>query len=460
MASGVIWAALKIQANAGRRGVGHTQHIALYPVCCQGGELRQAGEEENAQGGVQRAGIKGCYMEEASVALSPSKKSNKSTDGRQDNTSDTANGKGHVLGRISGCRGIDRSDISGRSRRGLIISGACLTAGIVLELIATLWAFRQAVEAGGLDGQATCDEDGILFMQQLSVVTQEVCSQRIDSDLFLSETGLGGDYDPCESTNSGDTSSFLEVCRCSTDIVFDAPACSWVALQNSSGVVSNYAGCLARAVEVEFPYSFIPTIGRSECWPANPTGTAELTVTALVVALGSQLIELVVGFRYLKDPSRGTLLLAAASAAAACGVVTVASVLLSLPGFYAYRKGYPTEVATFWLVWAAAGGAAVGALAELLATEYFLTKGRLPYLGAFGNGLVWLGSAAMEVIVASFLVWEGERVTTWELLRDGVIGLVTVEFGGLLAMWAARFLWTRAKLLLAAKGRTGADDIG
>ncbi|CAM9718346.1 unnamed protein product [Ectocarpus sp. 12 AP-2014] len=66
----------------------------------------------------------------------------------------------------------------------------------------------------------------------------------------------------------------------------------------------------------------------------------------------------------------------------------------------------------------------------------------------------------MEVIVASFLVWEGERVTTWELLRDGVIGLVTVELAGLLAMWAARFLWTRAKQLLAAKGRTGADDVG
>lgn len=76
----------------------------------------------------------------------------------------------------------------------------------------------------------------------------------------------------------------------------------------------------------------------------------------------------------------------------------------------------------------------MGALAELFATEFFLAKGRLPYLGAFGNGLVWLGSAAMEVIVASFLVWEGERVTTWELLRDGVIGLVTVELAGLLAM--------------------------
>lgn len=113
----------------------------------------------------KRAGIKDCFMEEASVALSPSKKSNKSTDGRQDNTSDTANGKGHVLGRISCCRGIDRSGTSGRSRRGLIISGACLTAGIVLELIATLWAFRQAVEAGGLDGQANCDADGILFRQ-------------------------------------------------------------------------------------------------------------------------------------------------------------------------------------------------------------------------------------------------------------------------------------------------------
>ncbi|CAN0519715.1 unnamed protein product [Ectocarpus sp. 12 AP-2014] len=98
-------------------------------------------------------------MEEASVAPSPSKKSNKSTDGRQNNTSDTANDKGHVLGRISCCRGIDRSDISGRSRLGLVISGAYLTAGIVLELIATLWAFRQVVEAGGLDGQANCDED-------------------------------------------------------------------------------------------------------------------------------------------------------------------------------------------------------------------------------------------------------------------------------------------------------------
>ncbi|CAM9253506.1 unnamed protein product [Ectocarpus sp. 12 AP-2014] len=77
-------AELKIQLNAGS-GIGHTLHIVLYPVCCQGSELRKAGEEGNVQGGIQRAGIKGCDMEEASVAPSPSKKSNNSTDGRQNN---------------------------------------------------------------------------------------------------------------------------------------------------------------------------------------------------------------------------------------------------------------------------------------------------------------------------------------------------------------------------------------
>lgn len=204
-------------------------------------------------------------------------------------------------------------------------------------------------------------------------------------------------------------------------------------------------------------------------------GTAGVAVAALAVALSGQAAEAAAGIACLKNPPRsgggggGTALLVGAAAFEALGVVAVAAaLLLSLPSLAAAAADSPEAC----LVWGAVASAVAGVLMEAIpavarSDRDPATAGReLPYLGASGHALLWLGVAALEVLVALFLVREaggraataaaGQRKTLAGVLKDGeMVGLVAVEAVALLTMWIARGLWTRARLLLAVKGREG-----
>ncbi|CAN0473699.1 unnamed protein product, partial [Hapterophycus canaliculatus] len=82
----------------------------------------------------------------------------------------------------------------------------------------------------------------------------------------------------------------------------------------------------------------------------------------------------------------------------------------------------------------------------------------LPYLSALGNALLWLGVAALEILVVAYFVWQAAGdgdLRSWDILADEITGLLLVEALALLALWAARVLWTRAKLLTAVEWREG-----
>lgn len=85
---------------------------------------------------------------------------------------------------------------------------------------------------------------------------------------------------------------------------------------------------------------------------------------------------------------------------------------------------------------------------------------RIFYLGAFGSATIWLGSATLEVVVATFLVWKAEGTVKseedsgdWDVLTSTLASLLALEVLALVVMWTARVLWTRAKLLLLTKVR-------
>ena len=206
-------------------------------------------------------------------------------------------------------------------------------------------------------------------------------------------------------------------------------------------------------------------------------GTAGLAVTALAVALTGQAVEAAVGVACLKAPPRsgggGGALLAGAATFQALGVVAVAAVLTwFLPGFTGDDDSSVDNDTTTadtnatqgtWPAWAAAAIAAAGALLEAIPAGFDPAAKKLPFLGAFGHALLWLGVAALEVLVALLLVREGgegsaagQRETLAGIVADGeVVGLMAVEAVAMLAVWAARGLWTRARLLLAVKGQEG-----
>jgi len=217
-------------------------------------------------------------------------------------------------------------------------------------------------------------------------------------------------------------------------------------------------------------------------------GATALAVTALVVTLSGLVVQAAVGFAYLRSPSRSrsTALMTGAAAFEALGAFGVAAVLASLPNFAGNggggvngdaggEKGDGSAVgrsddssAELWMLSAALASVGVGLLAEVawaLLPSDPTDAARLPYLGAFGSAMIWLGLAALEILIASFLVWaagaaeeDGGPGRTWAALlaEDGeIIGLVVLEAVALGAMWAARLLWTRETLLAAVKGREG-----
>lgn len=217
---------------------------------------------------------------------------------------------------------------------------------------------------------------------------------------------------------------------------------------------------------------------RAGALTGDADGTDGVAVAALAAALSGQATEAAAGVACLKNPSRsgGTALLAGAAAFEALGVVIVATVLMwLLPGFTADdddSTGTSTTLADSpeaWLVWAAVASAVVGVLLEAIPAVSYRVAGKVPFLGAFGHALLWLGVAALEVLVASFLVRgvaEKDSATTAvgrrqrdslaATLEDGeMVGLVVVEAVALLAVWAARGMWARARLLLAVKGQEG-----
>ncbi|CAN0506712.1 unnamed protein product, partial [Scytosiphon promiscuus] len=79
---------------------------------------------------------------------------------------------------------------------------------------------------------------------------------------------------------------------------------------------------------------------------------------------------------------------------------------------------------------------------------------RLPYLGAFGNGLIWLCAALNEVILRIYFRYAETLIRDFPSLAREVGGLFAVELLGLVAMWIARGLWTKAKLLRASLKRS------
>lgn len=171
-----------------------------------------------------------------------------------------------------------------------------------------------------------------------------------------------------------------------------------------------------------------------------------LTITALVVALSSQLVEAFVGIKYWRDTKCKTGPTLVASMFEALGVLAVSAVLLALPGFYIASEYVSKRIPTFYiLAWSTVAVVIVGALAEIVAACFDRAVRRLPYLGVVGNGLVWLGAAMLEMVVATYLLWTGNGVrNVADLLREAA-GLFTLELLGLVSMWIARGLWMNAK---------------
>lgn len=173
-----------------------------------------------------------------------------------------------------------------------------------------------------------------------------------------------------------------------------------------------------------------------------------LTIAALVTALSSQALESFIGFIYWKDSAKQTTPTLGASLLEALGVLVVSLVLVGLPGFPRVSgAGNDQELAFSWSAYTIVAVVIVGALAEAVVECSDRAARRLPYLGAVGTVFIWLGAALPEVFVTLYLLWRGIGIRDADTMAREVAGLFSLELLGLVSMWIARGLWTRAKLL-------------
>eukprot|EP00904_Undaria_pinnatifida_P010704 jgi/Undpi1/6764/HiC_scaffold_21.g09243.m1 len=349
-------------------------------------------------------------------------------------------------------------DVDKPSRAGTLYARVALAIGLLFEVSATLWAFQEAVSAGALDRDISCQDRSRARLFE-SYLIMETCTQ-IETDKFFTYTADRNltyyeEYVSCDSPTDALSAknSFDKLCSCPSDYNPDyLSPCSWVALSipwddncYAQGVITNSSDeTITRLVH---PYG-----GVYDCWATNPSGIAAFTITAFVVALSSQLLEAFVGFKYWKDTDKRTALSSLAPAIfETLGVVVVSSVMLSLPGFYSVSDDTYKRLPVFlWLAWATVPIVVVGALAEIAMEFSDSAAGRLPYLGAVGSGMIWLGAALLEVVVISYLLWTGGGIRDIGEIAREAASFVALELLGLVSMWAAHGLWSRAKVLSAA----------
>lgn len=336
-----------------------------------------------------------------------------------------------------------------------------LALGLALEVSATLSAFQQAVTAGALNGDTDCTTPSVDAVLYISSLVVDNCDGPIDANSFYNFTGTwyadgSATYEEqefvvCDGLTDvpTDMQGFEGDCDCDLHGAYDKTTpCSWVAL-SVDGV------CLAHGlntnnkdgtiVGLSSPYTLL------DCIPRNPSGTVDLTIAALVVALSSQLLEAFVGFMYWKGTATKTVPTLAASIFEAVGVVVVSSVLLSLPGFYSTSDETTKRLpVVFLLAWTSVISVIVGVLAEITAECSGKATRIIPYIRVVGNGLIWFGAALLEVVVTSYLLWEGANQKDVTAMVRESAGLLILELLGLMAMWIARGLWERAKLLRAS----------
>lgn len=220
------------------------------------------------------------------------------------------------------------------------------------------------------------------------------------------------------------------------------------------------------------------------CSSLNPQGFGDIVIALVVVALVLELLEAYVGYRRWKDPLSARGLVVVAAVAEGAGILSIWFLLsFSSSGIQEDEVTVNQQRILSAFMFVIFGATFAGTLAEVVA--YYCSsaaRSRLPYLGAVGNALIWVGSALIEIVVTAYLLWRIEYrnqfpiseedlrldpavsqseidaknqaadETTWPVLKEAAQGLIVLEALGLLVMWIARALFTRAKVtLLRAK---------
>ena len=369
--------------------------------------------------------------------------------------------------------------IERKARRGIKNAAMLLSAGLIFEVGATLLTLLQATSLG-VFREPDCGR--LRVAAYLNDRLPRECRRRYNLDyrkyIFsvwehfmvapLPESNYTEPtYAPCASLEDPPKSTGMQWCDCWSDNLLDmGDKCEWVAAKSSAEDLGGL--CLAKPLRIKGEYKVPDTMSPfydGRCKAMHPPGSGKASVGLLVVGLGVELVEAVVGYVYSNNPLAGTSFRAAGSGFEAAGVLMF-HLWLARSSVYWYDTRTALDetqapVRVYFLmkiVVAAIVSTCAGVLANAEFYSSSFASDRLPYLGAFGSALIWLGVALTEVTVTLYLRWrlQGHLSTnysstdkdTWGDFGGAIVGLIALEALGLAAVLAARVAFTNAKRML------------
>lgn len=367
------------------------------------------------------------------------------------------------------------------ARRAMKHAAAFLSLGLFLELAATFWTLAQAV-ASGVFGDADCGVRALALYHNERL--PQNCEELDSSVVWFDETRTFETFTSCSGLNDP---QIEQLCDCSR---FDKvrSGCAWARASSTRDEIEGLcvavpAIALTAADQEEFGTTYDWLLDSSElefqedCRPLTPEGFGDITIALLVVSLTIGLVEAYVGYKRWRNPLLGSGLVVAASLVEGLGILTIWGLLVFAPQGIVRSQADEAQVSENqyrflqMLLGLVAVVTVVGTLAEIVFHRSTKAHDRLPYLGMFGNALIWLGSAIIEVLVTAYLVWrlqfwknqeaaeEEEEEENWPVLVAAVIGLVVLETVALLAVWLARFFFARAKKVLSGAKNTVRQEL-
>lgn len=240
-----------------------------------------------------------------------------------------------------------RDAIRRKAGCGIKHAAAFLSVGLVLEVVATIWAFAQAVSSGLFD-DPRCDKS--MHEQVLQNCKQvdfsEVSVYWDDKQSYVGCEILEDPIKDCNcSTIGSGPRAFSSTNISSSETAVPDDEFTWTAAKSSvkrlgslylaipvlDCLYSNFCPYASDSYASDWTVDpdlseWSPYLSKTE--NPNPSGFEKMTVVLLVVGLGLELVEGIVGYMCLKAPLAGTGRMTAGSVVDATGILTAIFLLL------------------------------------------------------------------------------------------------------------------------------------
>lgn len=342
-----------------------------------------------------------------------------------------------------------------KARRGIRHAAAFLSVGLLLEVAATLWALVQAVSSGAFK-DIRCDENPYLSQQlQLNCDRVELSEVLMSNgSLAVSTLALLPPHN-LTSCDSPEEFPLPRNCVCSFDNGDDS--CFWTAMVITDEDHPYDGSCFAYPIDeyvAEYGYDSeaadSPCSGADAfCTRSNPRHFGRIVMVMLVASLGLELMEAVLGYKHLRNPLGRARLMAIGTVIEATAIATVLFLLrfakYGINGLEVYGDNLSRLQENMDVV---LGLTFLGSFSEVVFVCSATVADRLPYLGAFGNGVIWLCAAWVEVLVTVYLALRlGEKDIGRQVGLE-IAALVVLELLALVIVWAYRILMVTVKMTL------------